>query len=212
MTESVLTSDRILETAEQVLRRFGPAKATVIDVARSLGVSHGSVYRHYSSKAALRDAVAERWLTRVSAPLEEIVAAPGPAQARLRRWLERLSSSKRTMAREDPELFAVYHQITTDSRAVVTAHLDTLTKHLERIIGDGAATGEFTVADDAVAARSVLQATARFHHPAHAAEWSDPRIDADFEGVWSLILRGLGAAEVRPSSESRQAQARTGRR
>ena len=72
MTDTVLTPERILEAAEDVLRRFGPAKATVVDVARTLGVSHGSVYRHFPSKAALRDAVAERWLARISEPLEAV--------------------------------------------------------------------------------------------------------------------------------------------
>ncbi|HEU4426211.1 MAG TPA: TetR/AcrR family transcriptional regulator, partial [Pilimelia sp.] len=74
----ILTADKILDTAEDVLRRYGPAKATVLDVARALGVSHGSVYRHFASKTALRDAVAQRWLARVSAPLAQLTAAPGP--------------------------------------------------------------------------------------------------------------------------------------
>jgi AcrR family transcriptional regulator len=60
MSDGPLTAEQILEASEDVLRRFGPAKATVVDVARELGVSHGSVYRHFPSKAALRDAVAER--------------------------------------------------------------------------------------------------------------------------------------------------------
>ena len=72
MNDQALTAERILDTAEEVLRRYGPAKATVIDVARALGVSHGSVYRHFPSKAALRDAVVERWLGRVSTPLGAI--------------------------------------------------------------------------------------------------------------------------------------------
>ncbi|GAB3955507.1 hypothetical protein GCM10027614_65040 [Micromonospora vulcania] len=63
---TALSAGRILDAAEEVLRRYGPAKATVLDVARALGVSHGSVYRHFASKAALREAVAERWLARVS--------------------------------------------------------------------------------------------------------------------------------------------------
>ena len=67
----VLTPERILEVTEDVLRRFGLAKATVVDVARALDVSHGSVYRHFPSKASLRDAVAKRWLERVNAPLEK---------------------------------------------------------------------------------------------------------------------------------------------
>ena len=67
----VLTPERILEVTEDVLRRFGLAKATVVDVARALDVSHGSVYRHFPSKASLREAVAKRWLERVNAPLAE---------------------------------------------------------------------------------------------------------------------------------------------
>ncbi len=54
MTDEALTPDRILDAAEDVLRRYGPAKATVVDVARALGVSHGSVYRHFPSKAEIR--------------------------------------------------------------------------------------------------------------------------------------------------------------
>ena len=68
----VLTPERILEVTEDVLRRYGLAKATVVDVARALDVSHGSVYRHFPSKASLREAVAKRWLDRLKAPLLKI--------------------------------------------------------------------------------------------------------------------------------------------
>ena len=74
----VLTPERILEVTEDVLRRFGLAKATVVDVARALDVSHGSVYRHFPSKASLRQAVAKRWLDRANAPLEKIAETIGP--------------------------------------------------------------------------------------------------------------------------------------
>jgi AcrR family transcriptional regulator len=174
-----------------VLRRFGPAKATVVDVARALGVSHGSVYRHFPSKAALRDAVTERWLARVSLPLEAVAAGEGPAPERLRRWLDLLIASKRRMAREDPELFATYVELAAEAREVVRAHVDTLTAQLARIIADGVARGELAAADPAAAGRAVFDATGRFHNPAHAPAWSDPGIDAAFEGVWSLVLGGL---------------------
>src|SRR5471032_3093232 len=107
----VLTPERILEVTEDVLRRFGLAKATVVDVARALGVSHGSVYRHFPSKAALRDAVTERWLARMSAPLAAMVSEGGPAPARLRRWLDLLIAAKRSKAHDDPELFATYIEL-----------------------------------------------------------------------------------------------------
>jgi AcrR family transcriptional regulator len=189
----ILTADRILDTAEAVLRRYGPAKATVVDVARALDVSHGSVYRHFPSKTVLRDAVARRWLARVSEPLARIAQAPGPAEPRLRELVKELSATKRRMAAEDPELFATFHQIVTQSREVVTEHLDTLAAQLATVVAAGTAGGEFIDCDPAVAGRAVLQATARFHHPAHAPEWADPAIDADLDAILSLLLRGLRA-------------------
>ena len=59
-----LNADTILSATEEVIRRHGPAKATVLDVARALGVSHTAVYKHFPSKAALREAVTRRWLSR----------------------------------------------------------------------------------------------------------------------------------------------------
>ena len=194
MTESVLTSDRILESAEEVLRRYGPAKATVVDVAQALGVSHGAVYRHFPSKAALRDAVTERWLARLVNPLEAVATERGSAPMRLRRWLELLTASKRRKALEDPELFATYVALAAVSREVVEEHVEHLVEQLRRIIADGVARGEFDVFDPNAAARAVFDATTRFHNPAHATQWTDPAIDASFESVWELVLRGLGGS------------------
>jgi hypothetical protein len=49
---------------------------------------------------------------------------------------------------------------------------------------------------DAVAAgRAVLVATSRFHHPAHAAEWDDPTIDATYNDMWQMLMDGLCVAK-----------------
>jgi AcrR family transcriptional regulator len=189
--DSVLTPDRILEAAEDVLRRFGPAKATVVDVAHALGVSHGSVYRHFPSKAALRDAVTERWLNRVAAPLAAIVQEDGPALERLRRWFDLLITTKRRRALDDPELFATYMELAAEAREVVRTHVETLVRQLTRIVADGVVQGVFVAANPAVTGQALFDATARFHNPAHAYQWSDPGINAAFEGVWSLLLSGL---------------------
>jgi AcrR family transcriptional regulator len=192
-----LTAARILEAAEDVLRRYGPAKANVVDVARALEVSHGSVYRHFGSKAALRDAVAERWLAGISAPLDAVAAGSGVAPDRLRRWLDLLVESKRSRALADPELFATYVGLTAEARGVVKAHVETLVDQLARIISDGVAAGVFQAPNARVAARAVFDATGRFHNPAHAAEWSDPDIDAAYEGVRDLVVAGLTRREAR---------------
>lgn len=188
---TVLTREKILGTAEEVLRRYGPSKATVVDVARALGVSHGSVYRHFAGKAELRDAVVEIWLARMNASLEAIAAEDAPAADRLHRWLRELSRLKRRRHSNDPELFAAYTVLASEARAVVGEHIEYLTVRITHIIRQGVAQGEFEAADPAAAARGVLVATSPFHNPASSAEWTRPDIETLFDEVWTIIFRGL---------------------
>ncbi|MEU1813909.1 TetR family transcriptional regulator [Streptomyces roseifaciens] len=191
MTPAPLTPERILEATEDVLRRFGPAKATVVDVARALGVSHGSVYRHFGSKAALREAVTQRWLDLSHAELSAVADADGPAGPRLRSWLAALFAVKRRKAGDDPELFATYMVLVGENSATVDRHIETMIGQLARIVESGVRSGEFAGTDPAATARALWDATNRFHDPAYAADWSLPGIDAAFDAVCDLLLRGL---------------------
>jgi AcrR family transcriptional regulator len=193
----VLTSERILEVTEDVLRRFGLAKATVVDVARALDVSHGSVYRHFPSKASLREAVAKRWLDRVSAPLAKIADGSGPAPARLERWLRALCSAKQKKVLEDPEMFATYLTLAREACVVVKAHKEKLADQIATILSDGIKQGAFQVTDIKVSARAILEAISRYYHPAHADEWKDADLAVRFDALLALLLKGLEAPRKR---------------
>jgi len=195
MNDAVLTREKILEAAEDVLRRFGPAKTTVVDVARALDVSHGSVYRHFPSKAALRDAVVERMLERVTRPLEEIVADDAPADDRLYRWCRALMAAKYRKVHDDPELFATYMALAQEAREVVTAHIQHLVDQVSAIFADGISRGEIVAGDPQQMARTLLHATARFHHPAFAATWTEPNVIADFDALWAMLHPGLARGD-----------------
>ncbi len=192
--ETPLTRDRILATAEDAIRRFGPAKATVVEVARALNVSHAAVYRHVASKAELRDLVVGRWMDATMLPLRAIFALPGSAPQRLRLLFDALIAAKRRRATDDPELFAAYRIWAAEARAVTAAHVDELVGLAAAIIRHGMEDGTFRAVDPTVAGRAMLFATSRFHHPAHAAEWSDPGIGAAYEALWDLLMQGLGVA------------------
>ncbi|HEY2205409.1 MAG TPA: TetR family transcriptional regulator [Pseudonocardia sp.] len=193
MVEGSLTSEDVLEATELVLRRYGPAKATVVDVARALKVSHGSVYRHFPSKAALREAVTRRWLDRAHARLAGIAEADGPAADRIREWLVALFEAKRRKALDDPELFATYSVLGRESSTVVDEHVHGLVDQLRTIIEQGVAAGEFAADDPERAAGAVFAATARFHDPVHASSWAHDGAQREFEAVCELVLAGLGA-------------------
>ncbi|QJT01564.1 TetR/AcrR family transcriptional regulator [Streptomyces asoensis] len=191
-TTETLTAERILEATEEVLRRHGPAKATVVDVARALGVSHGSVYRHFRTKAALREAVTKRWLDRMSETLSVITAdETRTPETRLRDWLAALFAAKRRKAGEDPELFATYMVLAGESGEAVGEHLADLTGQLTRIIEAGVASGDFATPHPRISAVAVFQATGRFHDPGYQRLWERPEAQKDFAALMDLLLRGL---------------------
>lgn len=188
MPTETLTPEHILEATEDVLRRYGPAKATVVDVARALGVSHGSVYRHFPSKAALHAAVAARWLDRTSAVLEKVAAAEGPADVRLRRWLAGLFDAKRHKAHDDPEMFAAYMALIGDGGSSARTA--------------AAAGGAAGVAGDAAGAATVAGVVAR-----HIAELTGQLTLILEDGVRQGVLAVPPAAAAGDAEEAAVAQA-----
>jgi AcrR family transcriptional regulator len=195
VVDTRLTRDRILATAEEVIRRFGPDKATLVDVARALGVSHAAVYRHVASKAELRDLVVGRWIEATMHPLRVIVDGRGPAPQRLRRLYDALIAGKRRRAMDDPELFAAYRTLAANAKTVAAAHVDELIALTAQVIRSGIEESTFRPCDHVAAARAVLFATSRFHHPIHAAEWGEPGIDQTYNDVWRLLMDGLCTAK-----------------
>jgi AcrR family transcriptional regulator len=187
------TRERILTAAEGLLRRHGPAKTTVADVARALGMSHANVYRHFASKAALRGAVAERWLHAVSEPLEAIAVDSRPAGERVLAWLQALAEAKRRKVHDDPELFANYHALAEEAREVVGEHVAKLQAQLARIVADGVTAGEFRAVEPEPTAAAILDATLRFHHPHHVREGGGRDRSAELARVAGLLVAGMRA-------------------
>ena len=188
------TREAILDAAEDLLRRHGPAKTNVVDVARKLGMSHANVYRHFASKAVLQDAVTARWLHRISAPLAAIADAQGDAAIRLEQWVLALAHVNRRKVLEDAELFATYEALAEAARGAVDAHMAELLDQVTRIIAAGVAADQFRVRNPAAAASVVLDAILRFHHPHFLRK--RPSEDTQIRQSMALILAGLRSGVI----------------
>jgi AcrR family transcriptional regulator len=69
------TATRLLDAAAACISRVGVAKTTLDDVARSAGVARATLYRYYSGKPALLEALVARELETVRRRLAERAAA-----------------------------------------------------------------------------------------------------------------------------------------
>lgn len=186
-----LDKDIILDAAEEAIRRFGPNKANICDVAKTLKVSHAAIYRYFENKIALWNAVTERWLNRIFAPMEPILNEDLPVEKKLILWLKTLMQGKRQSAFDNPEMFANYTTMTADAGEVLNRHVDHLISQLETIIIQGKAEGLFTTEDPYQTAKTIFLSTSRFHHPTFLNEWYDPDIDQSVQAVVTLLLNGL---------------------
>ncbi len=186
------TRERILDTTVELLRRHGPGKTGVVDVARALDMSHSNVYKHFASKSALLDAVAERWLALVMAPLTKITAdKKTPAAKRLKKWVRTLAEVKRKKVLEDPEMFAVYQSITADLHEVIAAHLKHMHDQIEEILRDGVKEGAWRIKAPDATAVLILKATLGFHHPAMVALDGGSADLAALDALMDVLIAGI---------------------
>ncbi|KZE82440.1 TetR family transcriptional regulator [Paenibacillus jamilae] len=185
----ILTKEQILIATEDTLRRFGVAKSSVTDVAKVLGVSHGTIYRHFKSKAELLEGVTEKWLNeKIIDPLTEICQDPSVLGIpHLKQYIQTLIELKQYYARDDEEMFEMYTRVTEQAADLIDQHISHIVSQLADII----VRGGITTDQPAQLARTLFYATARFHHPAHAYEWKSPATQREFLEVWMLLEKGI---------------------
>lgn len=188
---------RILDTAEALLRRHGIEKLNVVDVARALGMSHGNVYRHFSSKTALQAAVVHRWLNRVAEQTAAIADREDPADLRLVEWLRTLAAIKQRKVTEDAELLNAAVEVVRISPAVQNDHAAVLTSQVVGILASGVADGTLPgVGAPSVTATAILNATTLYHHPVMVASGGSPDDQLQgLNGVVALIMAGIGRVD-----------------
>lgn len=183
-----LDKETILNATEEVIRRFGPDKANISDVAKSLKVSHAAIYRYFSGKAALWNAVTERWLTHLHAPTNDILKEDNPADIKLCHLLESFVEAKRLSAINDSEMFANYIKLAISSMDVIEKSKKDGINKIETVILQGIAEGIFFVESSQQAAKAVYLATSVFIHP---NSFEDPDRKQSIDSVVSLLLKGL---------------------
>jgi AcrR family transcriptional regulator len=165
-----LTSARILEAACAQVRRFGEAKTNVVDIARALGTSHTTIYRHFRSKAEVFDAVVAATMRDEEELARTFVDNDGPAPERLTGMVLALNRRKQERLKDDPEVYHLYRRVLTENPALVRDYAVTMTRLVAAILEDGVRRQTYQITDIDAAAEVVRDAVTVFVHPAHVEE------------------------------------------
>jgi AcrR family transcriptional regulator len=184
------TREKILVVAERLFRQIGYQKTTVADIAKELRMSPANVYRFFDSKKAIHEGVARTLMGEVEVEAQRIAQAAGPASVRLRELMKTVNRMNTERYVGDSKLHEMVEIAMQEDWDVCVAHMLLITETIGSVIAQGAATGEFEVADVPLAAMCACTGMMRFFHPqmiAQCATKPGPTIDEMID----FIIAGL---------------------
>jgi len=173
------TRARIMETAETLFRRMGYAKTAVADIAAELGMSPANVYRFFSSKNAIVEAICQRCLAELEAKAWMVVRAKAPAAERLENLFVAILAYNRENLLEEQRVHEVVLVAIEQNWQAVEAHLNTMRTMVEVILRDGIAAGEFEPVDPRETAELVRRSMVVFTHPLLIADCLEQHQDLE---------------------------------
>ena len=169
--------EAIVATAARLFRDVGFQKTTVADIARALGMSPANVYRFFSAKAEITQAVARRMMGEVEEAARGIAGGPGLAAERLRALITTNEAMNAARYISDRKLHDMVEAALNEDWPIIQEHVERIDQALEEVIASGMASGEFAPGDARLAARLVHTACVRYCHPrlmVECANWPEP--------------------------------------
>ena len=187
----------ILSVAERLFSEIGFEKTTIADIARELRMSPANVYRFYSAKAEINEAVGRRLLGLTEAVGDSIVKSSEPAREKLRALLAMMEAANEQRFISDRKLHDLLERAFSENWTIAREHTQKLTKQLREIISQGNRDGVFAVGDCERAASIMRSASIRFWHPRHIVEGAqepEPTLDDMVDFCLAAFAQGAPAA------------------
>jgi AcrR family transcriptional regulator len=187
------TRARILSEAERLFRHYGYAKTTVADIADACRMSSANVYRFFSSKSQINEAICDRIMSELEGQLRCIASKAEPASVRLTKFIElsaRFIAETSVQEKKVHDMFVVAME---EQWASIQRHLKASTQMIADIVASGIASREFRLQDPHRAAKCVHSCLAGLKHPVVVAQCrSEPDMATPAE-MAAFILSALKA-------------------
>ena len=165
VVDETLTSEKILDVARDQVRRFGEAKTNVVDIARALGTSHTTIYRHFRSKADVFDAIVGEAMRDEEELARTFVDSEGSASERLEGFVLALHKRKLERFANDPEVYQLYRRVVDERPDLIHDYAARMTRLVAMILADGVRKKEYKIDDIDAAAEVVRDAVTVYVHP-----------------------------------------------
>jgi AcrR family transcriptional regulator len=172
---------RIMEAAEALFRRLGYAKTTVADIAAELKMSPANIYRFFSSKTAIVQAICQRCLAELDEKIWPIVRSHAPAAQRVEQLLLEILAYHKENLLEEQKVNDIVMVAMEESWEAIRAHKETVRTAYEMILRDGIESGEFDSIDPKAGSALLMRSFVAFCHPVLLAQALQEGQDLEIE-------------------------------
>ncbi|HYB82197.1 MAG TPA: TetR/AcrR family transcriptional regulator [Mycobacterium sp.] len=195
MTQATDTRELIVESAYACFGTQGLQKATIVDIAKTAGVSRSTIYEYFSDKAAILEACAERASERFYREMSKAMDQGSSLEDKLSRAAVFVTQARRVMASDkyfDEDAISLL--LTKDAAVLLRESVDFFTPCLSA----ARLTGEVRKDLDVQAAAEWLARIvfSLFSMPSSTLDMANPEVAADF--VRAHVVRGFAGDRPRP--------------
>ena len=135
--------EQIVEAAGEHFSRYGYAKTTVSDLAKSIGFSKAYIYKFFDSKEAIGEAICSKTLTGIVATVEEAVAGASTPTEKFRKMFKVLVATSVGLFFNDRKLYDIAAYAAGEQWPSCRAYNERIRQMLTEIVREGRERGEF---------------------------------------------------------------------
>ncbi len=157
---------RILNVAEQLIRRFGHQKTTMANIAWELSISRATLYRYFPTKEALEEQICVRVASRTFRHICDALVEERGASEQLSKTLRELGRQTTARRAMEPHLHHLFAEAFRNRWHVATEYLREISRLIEEIVVKGQANKAFTPGDADKLTKFILGAMLVFVNPA----------------------------------------------
>jgi len=183
--------EKALQIAEEKIRVYSFEKFRLTDIAKELKISQAALYNHFPDKAALLDAISERWLAQMDNTLELIANRELPPRQLIVEWFLKYHELKKEKVLKDPELYKSFNMAAELVKPFIIEHLDNLNRQLLMLVRKAIIAQEIRAKSPEGAVRLLLESTISFHHPRMVLDYKDENREGLLKQVVETMLAGL---------------------
>ncbi|PZN97625.1 MAG: hypothetical protein DCF31_00515 [Alphaproteobacteria bacterium] len=184
--------DEILDAAQRLYERIGFEKTSIGDVARELGMSPANLYRSFSNRRAIDEAVAKRRLTVIEdAAWRAARQAASDPDAAMHAIAQVVLHEMRRVLFVDGHMNRLCAVASRERWPVVEQFLDGLRGAIRHILFEGQRAGRYCTADVDAEADVIVRAMTPVWHPQMIDIHRDDDLEAIASQLAAMVLRSL---------------------